>query len=121
MNVPPSDKSIDELIADLDAAQKRCDTASNERQKKAREKQYWTAFVRLSDKVLLASNWLSDNFVKGRDEVWLDVLAKYQRGVKSLNQGTWKPSQSPSPSPELLSSLSKSTPLEGNQLSLLND
>ena len=109
MNVPPSDKSIDELITALDEAQERCDNAANERQKKTRQKQYWTAYVRLSDKVLLAGTWLSDNFEKGRDEVWLDVLAKYQRGVKSLNQGMWKPSQSPSPSPELLSSLSKST------------
>jgi hypothetical protein len=52
----------------------------------------YAALVRLSDKCVAAETWLHKNFTTGRDETWLGVLEKYQRGAKLLSLGTRMPS-----------------------------
>lgn len=113
-----SDKTIEDLIQDLDDARESYHTAVNERQKMVREKRLYSAMARLSDRCVAAEEWLHRYFTSGKDETWLGVLEKYQKGAKSLEQGARRTLPVPSSLPEPTTSMSRLPNLPNRQVSL---
>lgn len=104
-------ETIEDLVETLEKVRESYHQAPNLRLKKAREVRLFQTISRLSTLCVEAERWLHENFTTGKDETWLRVLVKYQKGAASLQQGTRRTSHVPSslPVPPILET--KSPPL----------
>lgn len=91
-----ADRPLDDLTDAFYYAQAESRSAANERQRTMRDHRLYRVLRMLAIRTEEAAGWLDEHFHTGQDDVWLDVLRKYERAMTALQTGVHSSSVSSS-------------------------